>query len=105
MLRTVTTLKQQILDRDLRITKLEAELEIIRAETPSTSNILATIESEKLTASKAMSQNQELKQQLAEIQDAFIQVVGFKLFTWFISLEQKNYLQAIFYFRLMTNWK
>lgn len=50
-------------------------LERLQSETPDATNLLASIESDKIAASRAMAQNQELKMQLEEIQKAFVQLV------------------------------
>lgn len=69
------TLKQQLLEKDTKLADLESELERLRIERPDTTNLLATIESDKVAASRAMAQNQELRKQLEEMQKAFVQVV------------------------------
>lgn len=53
----------------------------MRTVRPDTSNLLATIESDKVAASRAMTQNQELRKQLEEMQQAYVQVV--RLFGFF----------------------
>lgn len=68
-------LQQQLVEKDAKLAEIESELERLRAERPDTSNILATIESDKVAASRAMAQNQELRQQLEEMQQAYVQVV------------------------------
>lgn len=68
-------LKQQILEKDEKLANIESLVERLRTETPDTSTILATIESDKIAASRAVAQNQELKDQLDEIQKAYVQVV------------------------------
>lgn len=70
------TLQQHLLEKDAKLTEIESELERLRAERPDTSNLLATIESDKVAASRAMAQNQELRKQLEEMQQAFVQVVS-----------------------------
>lgn len=55
---------------------LESELERMRADRPDMHGVLSEIESGKVAASRALLQNQELKEQLDEIQNAYIQVVG-----------------------------
>lgn len=69
------TLQQQLLEKDAKLTEIESELERLRAERPDASNLLASIESDKVAASRAMTQNQELRQQLEEMQHAYVQVV------------------------------
>lgn len=70
------TLQQQLLEKDTKLVDIESELERLKAERPDTINLLATIESDKVAASRAMAQNQELRKQLEEMQNAFVQVVS-----------------------------
>lgn len=51
-------------------------MERVNADRLDTTSVLAEIESGKVAASRALLQNQELKEQLDEIQNAYIQVVG-----------------------------
>lgn len=74
-------MKQQLLDKDEKIVNFESLVERLRIETPDTSTILATIESDKVAASRAVSQNQDLKDQLDEIQKAYVQVVSYFFFS------------------------
>lgn len=76
-------LQQQLLEKDAKLNELESALERLQVEKPDTTNILATIESDKVAASRAVAQNQELKQQLEEIQTAYIQVVNQMKFYFF----------------------
>lgn len=73
------TLQQNLLEKDAKLSELESELERLRTERPDTSNILATIESDKVAASRAMAQNQELRKQLEEMQQAYVQLVSHSL--------------------------
>lgn len=70
------SLQQQLIEKETKLTEIESELERLKAERPDTTNILATIESDKVAASRAMAQNQELRKQLEEMQNAFVQVVS-----------------------------
>lgn len=70
------TLQKELLEKEAKLSEIESELERLRTERPDTSNILATIESDKVAASRAMAQNQDLRQQLEEMQNAYVQVVG-----------------------------
>lgn len=70
-------LQQQLLEKDAKLSELESDLERLKAERPDASNLLATLESDKVAASRAMTQNQELRQQLEEMQHAYVQVVCF----------------------------
>lgn len=69
-------LQQQLLEKDAKLTEIESELERLKADRPDTTNLLASIESDKVAASRAMMQNQELRKQLEEMQHAFVQVVS-----------------------------
>lgn len=73
-------LEQQMIEKHTKLAELSAEIEKFKDECPNTSGVLATMESDKLAASKSMTQNQELKKQLDEIQKAYIQVVRFESF-------------------------
>ncbi|KRT78633.1 hypothetical protein AMK59_7948 [Oryctes borbonicus] len=67
---------------DLRkeeITQLEEEVNRLQSNQPDNVKLLATIESDKVAASRAVAQNTELKKQLEEIQQAFIQISNDKL--------------------------
>lgn len=75
-------LEQQIVEKDTKLAELSAEIEKLKDECPNTSGVLATMESDKLAASKSMTQNQELRKQLDEIQRAYIQVVRFEYFSF-----------------------
>lgn len=74
-------LQHSLLEKDEKLTEIESELERLQVERPDTSNLLATIESDKVAASRAMAQNQELRQQLEEMQNAYVQVVGSVLYS------------------------
>lgn len=89
-------LQQQLLEKDTKLAELESTLERVRSETPDTANILATIESDKVAASRAVAQNQQLKQQLDEIQKAYVQVVGhFHFVLIWILLIKINFIVVI----------
>lgn len=64
-------------EKDEFIRNLENKLEQIESVQPDSSRLNASIESDKIAASRAVLQNQELKFQLDEIQKAFVQVVSF----------------------------
>lgn len=48
----------------------------LKSEQPDAKSLNASMESDKIAASRAVSQNIELKQQLEEIQRAFVQLVS-----------------------------
>lgn len=68
--------QQQLLEKDTKLTEYQSTLERLQSETPNATNLLASIESDKIAASRAMAQNQELKIQLDEIQKAYVQLVS-----------------------------
>lgn len=80
------TLQKELLEKEAKLSEFESELERLRTERPDTSNILATIESDKVAASRAMAQNQDLRQQLEEMQNAYVQVVGAPKIAFFFVL-------------------
>lgn len=82
------SMQHQLNERDSKIALLESDLERKRIENPDMSGVLAEIESGKVAASRALIQNQELKEQLEEIQKAYIQVVScdYRSFVEFISM-------------------
>lgn len=59
------------------IARLEALLERTQEEQPDVKSVFETMQGDKLTASRAVSQNVQLKQQLEELQTAFVQLVSF----------------------------
>lgn len=63
-------------DKDAQMSELTSAFERLKTETPDTGNLLATIESDKVAASRAVAQNQQLKLQLDEIQRAYVQLVS-----------------------------
>lgn len=71
----ISTLQLQLQEKITSLSDLESTLERIQSERPDSKNLIASIESDKIAASRAMSQNQDLKQQLEEMQKAFVQVV------------------------------
>lgn len=93
-------LRQELQMKNEVISNLESSLERIKVETPDSANVLAMIESEKVAASIAVSQNQELKSQLSEIQNAFVHLVFLKM-----SYYTKHHLTIIYFqfSRVTTN--
>lgn len=57
------------------ISELESLVERLRAAQPDTTKLLAELESDKVAAARAISQNTELKKQLQNMQDDFIKMV------------------------------
>lgn len=89
-------------EKDEFIKTLENQLEQIESLQPNSSRLNASIESDKVAASRAVLQNQELKFQLDEIQKAFVQVVSFTLLI-FLTIQQK--LIKYLFFRATINLK
>lgn len=56
-----------------KVIKLESELNRIKGEVVDQQTLLSTIAQDKETISRAVTQNKELKERLAELQDAFVQ--------------------------------
>lgn len=101
-LEQISSLQLQLQEKLHALSELESTLERIQSERPDSKNLIASIESDKIAASRAMSQNQDLKQQLEEIQKAFVQVVS----AFLLKLVHHEKLQLFqhFDFRVMTNW-
>lgn len=68
----LASLQVSIEEKDVRI----SELETLCSERPDQSRLLAAMESDKVAAAQATSQNAVLKQQLQELQDGFIKMVS-----------------------------
>ncbi|XP_046736998.1 golgin subfamily A member 2-like [Diprion similis] len=67
-------------DSDIDALKQEMEeLQEMRASNAEASRLASALEGERLAAARAVSQNQQLKQQLSEMQDAFVQLSNTKL--------------------------
>lgn len=58
------------------IAELESLLERLQGQQPDNSKLLASIESDKIAASRAVMQNTQLKKQLQDMQDDFIKMVS-----------------------------
>ncbi|KAK4880543.1 hypothetical protein RN001_008689 [Aquatica leii] len=61
------------------IESLKSEMENIRADKPDNAKLLAAMESDKVAAARAVEQNSQLKQQLEEMQQAFVKMSNDKL--------------------------
>lgn len=57
------------------ISQLESMVEQLRGNQPDSVKLLATMESDKVAASRAIQQNRELKQQLESMQEVFMKMV------------------------------
>ncbi|XP_060056245.1 golgin subfamily A member 2 [Erinaceus europaeus] len=71
-------LNQSNLVQGCRLAELEQEAEIWGDQAETRKTILETMENDRTTISRAMLQNQQLKEQLAELQDGFIKLVNKK---------------------------
>lgn len=78
-LQQISSLQLQLQEKIALLSDTETTIERIQSERPDSKNLIASIESDKIAASRAMSQNQDLKQQLEEMQRAFVQVSNDKL--------------------------
>lgn len=58
-----------------QLTAFELTIERLQLDKPDTGTLIAELESEKVAASRAVSQNTDLKNQLEEMQKAFVQIV------------------------------
>lgn len=76
---TFDQLQHNLTEKTDRITQLELTVERLQSNRPDPTNLMATIESDRVAASRAVSQNVDLKNQLEEIQRAFVQVSNDKL--------------------------
>lgn len=56
---------------------MELTIERLQVDKPDVGNLITDLESQKVAASRAVSQNNDLKKQLEEIQNAFVQIVSY----------------------------
>lgn len=75
--RELRSLLEQHIAIEEHIAQLKEELEQAKSDQPDAKSLLETMHGDKLTASRAVTQNVQLKQQLDELQKAFVQLVGF----------------------------
>lgn len=61
------------------LNELQQELQRLQTEQPDLVKLMATIESDKVAASRALSQNVEMKQQLDELQQHIVQLTNDKV--------------------------
>lgn len=59
-----------------QLTATELTIERLQVDKPDTGKLIAELESEKVAASRAVAQNSDLKNQLEEMQKAFVQIVS-----------------------------
>uniref|UniRef100_A0A023GLD3 Putative muscle myosin heavy chain ixodes scapularis muscle myosin heavy chain n=1 Tax=Amblyomma triste TaxID=251400 RepID=A0A023GLD3_AMBTT len=72
-------LSDLLAEREAQAEELAAALERLREDHVESSRLLEAIQSEKVAASRALSQNRELKRQLEEMQDVFVKLSNDKL--------------------------
>lgn len=64
------------------LSQLETIIEQLRGNQPDSVKLLATMESDKIAAARAVQQNKELKDQMESMQEVFMKLVS--MFTVFI---------------------
>ncbi|KAH8401945.1 hypothetical protein KR009_008798 [Drosophila setifemur] len=64
--------------KEAALVELEQQLDRLQSEQPDQTKLLATMESDKVAASRALTQNVEMKQQLDELQLRFVQLTNDK---------------------------
>ncbi|XP_004444583.1 golgin subfamily A member 2 [Drosophila pseudoobscura] len=64
--------------KEAALAEMEQQLDRLQAEQPDQSKLLATMESDKVAASRALTQNVEMKQQLDELEQKFVQLTNDK---------------------------
>lgn len=69
------SLSQLNAEQGQRLLQLEREAEVWDEQAEARSRILETMENDRTTITRALAQNRELKQQLAELQDGFVKLV------------------------------
>lgn len=69
-------LKHEVDEKTDHISAMQMTIERLQSDKPDSGNLIAEIENYKVAASRALSQNEDLKIQLEEIQKAFIQLVS-----------------------------
>lgn len=72
------TLHNEYQQKRQELEDLKEHLEIVASEQPDKTKLLATMESDKIAASRALSQNIELKKQLDELETRFVQLTNDK---------------------------
>uniref|UniRef100_A0A6P4FRC7 Golgin subfamily A member 2 n=1 Tax=Drosophila rhopaloa TaxID=1041015 RepID=A0A6P4FRC7_DRORH len=68
----------QLQIKESALAELEQQLDRLQAEQPDQTKLLATMESDKVAASRALTQNVEMKNQLDELQQRFVQLTNDK---------------------------
>lgn len=73
------SLQRELAEKSGRIDEMGSMLERFEGDQPDKEKLLTAMESDKVAASRAVGQNQRLKQQLEELQDGFVKMVSLKL--------------------------
>lgn len=68
-------MSQIIEEKELKLQDFENTLSRFQEEEVDKEKLVDTIQSDKVAASRAMSQNKQLKKQLEELQEGFVQMV------------------------------
>ncbi|KAL1124711.1 hypothetical protein AAG570_001334, partial [Ranatra chinensis] len=71
--------KSMLENKDEKITELENRLEQLQSNVPDAKLLQAAMESDKVAATRAIAQNNELKQNLSDMREAFIRLSNNKL--------------------------
>lgn len=74
----LNSLQYELKQKDVELQQLKEHLENVTSEQPDKGKLLATMESDKVAASRALSQNVELKKQLDELELRFVQLTNDK---------------------------
>lgn len=74
----LNTLHLELKQKEAELEQLKDHLENITSEQPDKTKLLATMESDKVAASRALTQNVELKKQLDELELRFVQLTNDK---------------------------
>lgn len=69
--------KRLLEEREERISSLERSVEEMGEQAGDKAQLLESIQSDKTALSRALTQNKELKIQLAELQQGFVKMVGY----------------------------
>lgn len=72
------TMQNELYQKQQEIIELREHLENVTSEQPDKTKLLAAMESDKVAASRALSQNVELKKQLDELELRFVQLTNDK---------------------------
>lgn len=85
-------------EKDIEILKTNLqELQEVREQSANASKLMEALQGEQLGASRAVSQNKELKKQLEEMHDAFIQLVC-KIFRMFLQQKFEAFVTKVLVF-------